>query len=143
MTARETDNIIEDFVLSMRVVESGYRIVHEAGAVATEAASENFEDVFERRVRIAAGGFQSIWRLKSLLNPRRGLVWWQYVSHRVVRWALVPFLLPLLVALNWSLVSVRPLYRATLVVQALFFGAALLFPRPDLCRQAVGAAPLV
>jgi cellulose synthase/poly-beta-1,6-N-acetylglucosamine synthase-like glycosyltransferase len=124
MTARETDNIIEDFVLSMRVVEAGYRIVHEAGAVSTEAASERFEDVFERRVRNAAGGLRSIWRLRSLLNPRRGLVWWQFVSHRVLRWGVVPLLLPLLVVFNWSLVAARPLYRALLVAQVGFYGAA-------------------
>lgn len=124
MTARETDNIIEDFVLSMRVVEAGYRIVHEPGAVATEEASARFEDVFERRARIAAGGFQSIWRLRSLLDPRRGLVCWQYVSHRVLRWALVPFLLVLLVAVNWSLVSERPIYRVLLLAQLTFYGAA-------------------
>jgi len=125
MTAREHDNIIEDFVLSMRVVEAGYRLVYEHGAVATEEASTRFEDVFERRARIAAGGFQSIWRLRSLLDPRRGIVWWQYVSHRVLRWALAPFLLPMLVIINWSLVSARPIYRAMLLAQVMFYGAAV------------------
>jgi poly-beta-1,6-N-acetyl-D-glucosamine synthase len=125
MIAREHDNIIEDFVLSMRVVESGYRIVHEPRAVATEEASARFEDVFERRARIAAGGFQSIWRLRSLLHPRRGIVWWQYVSHRVLRWALVPFFLPLLLVINWSLVSARPIYRPVLLAQVIFYGAAV------------------
>jgi poly-beta-1,6-N-acetyl-D-glucosamine synthase len=125
MTAREHNNIIEDFVLSMRVVEAGYRIVHEPGAVATEEATARFEDVFERRARIAAGGFQSIWRLRSLLHPRRGVVWWQYVSHRVLRWALVPFLLPLLLIVNWSLISARPVYRPMLLAQVIFYGAAV------------------
>ena len=125
MTAKERDNIIEDFVLSMRVVEAGYRIVHEPAAVATEDGSERFEDVFERRARIAAGGFQSIWRLRSLLDPRRGLVWWQYLSHRVLRWAVVPLLLPLLVAVNWSLASAQPIYTVILAVQLVFYGAAI------------------
>lgn len=125
MTARERDNIIEDFVLSMRVVEARYRIVHEPGAVATEEASARFEDVFERRARIAAGGFQSIWRLRALLNPRRGIVWWQYVSHRVLRWALVPFLLPVLLLFNWRLASTGPIYRVMLLAQVIFYGAAV------------------
>lgn len=124
MTARESDNIIEDFVLSMRVVESGYRIVHEPGAVAVEEASERFEDVFERRARIAAGGFQSIWRLKSLLDPRHGLVCWQFVSHRVLRWGVVPLLLPLLVVVNWRLAAAHPIYEAILAAQLGFYGAA-------------------
>ena len=126
MTARERDNIIEDFVLSMRVVEAGYRIVHEHGATAVEEASERFEDVFERRARIAAGGFQSIWRLRSLLDPRHGLVWWQYVSHRVLRWGVVPVLLPLLVVANWILSPAQPIYRVMLGAQfALYVAAAV------------------
>jgi cellulose synthase/poly-beta-1,6-N-acetylglucosamine synthase-like glycosyltransferase len=125
MTARERDNIIEDFVLSMRVVEAGYRIVHEPGATAVEEASERFEDVFERRARIAAGGFQSIWRLRSLLDPRHGLVWWQYVSHRVLRWGVVPVLLPLLVLANWTLSPAQPIYTVMLVAQFAFYGAAV------------------
>jgi poly-beta-1,6-N-acetyl-D-glucosamine synthase len=124
MSAYETDNIIEDFVLSMRVVEAGCRIVHEPGAVAIEEASARFEDVFERRARIAAGGLQAMWRLRSLLDPRRGLVWWQYVSHRVLRWGLVPVLLPLLVAVNWTLAPVHPIYRVTLAAQLAFYAAA-------------------
>ena len=124
MIARETDNIIEDFVVSMRVVEAGYRLVYEPGAIATEVASPRLTDVFERRARIAAGGFQAMWRLRSLLDPRRGIVWWQYVSHRVLRWGLVPFLLPLLVMLNWNLASAGPLYRAMLFAQIAFYGAA-------------------
>jgi biofilm PGA synthesis N-glycosyltransferase PgaC len=144
MTQREHDNIIEDFVLSMRVVEVGFRIVHEPNAVATEEASARFEDVFERRARIAAGGFQSIWRLRSLLDPRRGIVWWQYVSHRVLRWALVPFLLPLLVIINWSLYSARPMYRPMLLAQVIFYGAAVTgwrFRRRPLGRVRIVALP--
>jgi poly-beta-1,6-N-acetyl-D-glucosamine synthase len=125
MTARERDNIIEDFVLSMRVVEAGYRIVHEPDAVAIEDGCERFEDVFERRARIAAGAFQSIWRLKALLHPRYGLVWWQYVSHRVLRWGVVPLLLPLLIAINWRIVSAQPIYRVILAAQSAFYAAAL------------------
>jgi len=125
VTPRETDNIIEDFVLSMRVVEAGYRIVHEPGASATEEACERFEDVFERRARIAAGGFQSIWRLRSLLDPRHGLVCWQYISHRVLRWGVVPLLLPLLLVLNWTLTSARPIYSVMLAAQVAFVGAAI------------------
>src|SRR5215207_5795633 len=45
------DNIIEDFVLSMRVVEAGYRVIYEPGAVAWEEGIQHTEDVFERRAR--------------------------------------------------------------------------------------------
>src|SRR4051794_11377371 len=82
MTYGQIDNIIEDFVLSMRVVEAGYRVIYEPSAVAWEEGLQRTEDVFERRARIAAGGFQAILRLRRLLDSRFGLVRWQYVSHR-------------------------------------------------------------
>lgn len=126
VTFRETDSIIEDFVLSMRVIEAGHRVVYEPGAVALEDAPASFEDVFERRARIAAGGFQALWRLRSLLNPGRGLVWWQYVSHRALRWAVVPFLLPGIIALNARSARSGRLYRAGFVLQLLFYGSALV-----------------
>jgi len=122
---KETDNIIEDFVLSMRAVIAGYRIVYEPDAVATEEAPAATTDVFERRARIAAGAFQAMWRLRPMLDPRRGVVWWQYVSHRVLRWAVVPFCLPVLLVLNAILLPAGPLYQAAFVIQAAFYGAAL------------------
>jgi hypothetical protein len=66
-----------------------------------------------------------MWRLRPMLDPRRGVVWWQYVSHRVLRWAVVPFCLPVLLVLNAILLPAGPLYQAAFVIQAAFYGAAL------------------
>lgn len=140
LVARETDNIIEDFALSMRVVEAGRRIVYEPSATAVEEAPGHFENMFERRARIAAGGYQAMWRLRSLLDPRRGIVWWQYVSHRVLRWGLVPFLLPGLLVINVGLVRVHPIYGATLAAQLAFYAGALI---GGLLRErALGRSPV-
>ena len=41
------------------------------------------EEEEKRKVRIAAGGIQAIYRLRKLLNPfRYGILSFQYVSHR-------------------------------------------------------------
>jgi cellulose synthase/poly-beta-1,6-N-acetylglucosamine synthase-like glycosyltransferase len=122
----ETDNIIEDFVLSMRVVEAGYRVVYEPDAVAVEDANARVQDLFERRTRIAAGGFQALWRLRSLLDPRRGTIWWQYVSHRALRWALVPFMLPVLLVLNGWLARAAPTYAVLFLAQLGFYAASAI-----------------
>lgn len=97
------DAIIEDFMLSMGLVQRGYRVVYEPLAVATEDASASFRDEFKRKTRIVAGGWQSVVRLWPLLVPTYGLVWFQYVSHRVLRWMLVPFALPLALVANFEL----------------------------------------
>jgi len=121
----EEDSIIEDFVTSLRLVAAGWRVVYEAEAVAREEASPSLAGDWRRRTRIAAGGFQSIVRLRKLLSPAHGLVAWQYVSHRVLRWAVTPFLLPLVYAFNALLIGQR-LYGVLFLAQTVFYVLALI-----------------
>ena len=79
----------------------------------------------KRKVRIAAGGLQSIWRLRELLNPfRYGVLTFQYVSHRVLRWSLAPVLLFALLPLNIAILLAggSPVcYGTILALQLLFY----------------------
>jgi biofilm PGA synthesis N-glycosyltransferase PgaC len=120
------DSIIEDFHLSMCIAADGYRVVYEPEAFAEEEPSASFREEMKRKVRICAGGFQSMARLRPLLSIRRhGLLSFQYISHRVLRWAVTPFLLPLLLALNILLAAAdAPFFRLLLAGQVLFYGAA-------------------
>ncbi|HEY9900292.1 MAG TPA: glycosyltransferase family 2 protein [Pantanalinema sp.] len=116
------DAIIEDFVLSMRLVMKGRRVAYEPAATASEDASATFNDEFKRKVRIVAGGWQSVVRLWPLVTPRYGLVAFQYVSHRVLRWMVVPFALPLALVANAVLAwhgALRWLFALQLVFYAL------------------------
>lgn len=119
------DAIIEDFMLSMGLVQAGYRVVYEPSAIATEDASASFADEFKRKVRIVAGGWQAVVRLWPLLLPTRGLVWFQYVSHRVLRWVLVPSLLPIALGANVVLAA-HGRYQALLALQLGLYAAAFL-----------------
>ena len=97
-------------------------------AYALESPSADMGEEGKRKKRIAAGGLQSVWRLRKLLNPfRYGVLWFQYVSHRALRWTLTPVvlvaLLPLNVALLWS--GHPALYAAILALQCAFYLAAL------------------
>ena len=108
---------------------AGYRIADCKNAYALEEASADMTEEGKRKVRIAAGGLQSIGRLAPLLNPLRyGILWWQYLSHRVLRWSVTPILLFALVPLNIALVAGGPhriLYGTILLLQAVFYGCAL------------------
>lgn len=117
------DAVIEDFVLSMRYVLEGYRVVYEPKAISWEEASPSFREEFKRKVRIIAGGWQSVIWLRALLSPRYGLVAFQYLSHRVLRWMVVPFLLPLAFISNLMLAS-EPLYAVLLAAQVSLYAAA-------------------
>jgi biofilm PGA synthesis N-glycosyltransferase PgaC len=86
------DNVIlDDFVLSLKVTVKGYRVEYEPEAYAIELPSFSLGDEQKRKVRIAAGGFQAIGMLPSLLafwrQPRLSFL---YISHRVLRWTLSP-----------------------------------------------------
>jgi cellulose synthase/poly-beta-1,6-N-acetylglucosamine synthase-like glycosyltransferase len=122
------DTIIEDFYISLRIAARGYRFVYEPGAYATESASASVEEEWKRKVRICAGGFQAMARLTPLLNPfRYGMLSFQYVSHRVLRWTLAPLALPLIFISNVILaIYAGPVYQAILVAQLGFYVLALL-----------------
>ena len=123
----EPDTLIEDFVTSMRIVAKGYRFVYEPEAYAIETASATIKDEWKRKVRISAGGIQAIIRLPELLNPfRYGLICWQYVSHRVLRWTLAPLALPIILISNIFLFNQSLLYKACLFGQLVFYSIALL-----------------
>lgn len=125
----EQDAILDDFVLSLSIAARGYRVVYEPRAYATEEASASIGEELKRKIRIAAGGWQAMLRLRSLLNPRlHATLSFQYVSHRVLRWSVVPLLLLLLVPANAVLAAgagpSAPLYRAVLWGQLAFCGLA-------------------
>ncbi|XHR98064.1 glycosyltransferase family 2 protein [Mucilaginibacter sp. UC70_90] len=125
----EADTVLDDFMISMLIAAKGYRIVYEPEAYATETASENVSEELKRKVRIAAGGMQSILRLKKLFNPfPYPILSFQYISHRVLRWTITPFLLILSFILN-AVLALKPgetAMQGLLLAQVLFYLLALL-----------------
>ncbi len=122
-------SIIDDFMISMLIARKGYRIVYEPEAYATETSSANIKEEMKRKIRIAAGGLQSIIWLKSLLLPfKQPLLSFQYISHRVLRWTVVPFLMIAAFILNIVIVAQTHLliYQLILAAQVLFYTLALL-----------------
>ena len=80
--------LLDDFMMSMLILKDGHRIAYTNEAYATEYGSASTAEESKRKRRIAAGGLQSIWWLRSLMNPfAYPKVAFQYVSHRVLRWS--------------------------------------------------------
>lgn len=80
------DVLLDDFIISLRIAQRGYRVLYEPRAYAVEEPSANMKEERKRKVRIGAGGFQSIYMLRSLLNIfKYGKLSFQYISHRVLR----------------------------------------------------------
>ena len=121
--------LLDDFVMSLRMVDKGYKIAYTSEAYAMEYGSANLEEESKRKRRIAAGGLQSIWWLRSMLNPlHQPVVAVQFISHRVLRWSITPIALLLLIPLNVLLVFLKAgvVYNWIWVLQILFYIAAFL-----------------
>lgn len=125
----EHDTIIDDHMIAMRIAERGYIIGYEPLAYATETASENIREELKRKVRICAGGIQSILRLKKAVNPFINPVFtFQYISHRVLRWTITPFLLIAIFFINPLIIlsTHSTVYELIFVLQLAFYTLSLI-----------------
>ncbi len=122
------DTIVEDFYLTMRIAQKGYRVAYEPDAYAVETSSASVQEEMKRKVRIAAGGLQAVVRLAPLLNVfKYGTLSFQYISHRVLRWTLAPLFLPIIFLTNAVLaLQLGGLYTVFFFLQILFYALALL-----------------
>ena len=128
MTDIPDDTLLDDFVISMEIVRMGYKIAYTSKAFAMEYGSADLHEESKRKRRIAAGGLQSCWRLRSLMNPlRHPVVAFQFVSHRVLRWTITPVCLFALIPLNTILVLSGEgiIYTIIWILQILFYASAL------------------
>jgi poly-beta-1,6-N-acetyl-D-glucosamine synthase len=123
------DTVLDDFMISLLIAQKGFRIAYEPAAFATETSSENIKEELKRKIRIAAGGIQSIIRLKGLMNPfKYPLLSFQYISHRVLRWTVTPFLMLAAFVQNAFIIakSYDQLYYLLFIAQTVFYLMALL-----------------
>ncbi len=128
----EKDTLLDDFIISLRVAQDGYTIQYDPEAYAIETASANVKEELKRKIRISAGGIQSVVRLRSLLNVfKYGKLSFQYISHRVLRWTLTPLCLVVLIPVSCILAYNEGmldfgLYSILFWLQILFYCSALL-----------------
>ena len=121
--------LLDDFMMSMLIVKDGHRIAYTKDAYASEYGSASMTEESKRKRRIAAGGLQSIWWLRGLMNPfLHPKVAFQFISHRVLRWSITPLALIALIPLNVALVLMNAgtVYTIIWILQILFYAAAYL-----------------
>ena len=122
--ATPEDTILDDFVISMRVIRRGYRVVYEPDAVAHENGTPAAKQEWRRRVRVSAGSVQSLKR-REWPPITRPVELWQYVSHKALRW-MSPLLLLTLLVSNVLVVRAGWFYQVTLAGQVAMYAAAAL-----------------
>ena len=78
---------VDDFFVSMKVIENDGKVIFEKNALAEEKITGNIKEEFKRKVRIATGNFQNWVEFTSLLkNPFTGKAFC-FISHKLIRWA--------------------------------------------------------
>lgn len=117
------DTLLDDVVIPMQAVTSPARCVFERGAMVEDWASSTPRDEAIRKRRTLAGCFQVGVRHPAWLLPSRNPIWWQYISHKLLRPA-SPWLLIAVAGSSWALAE-HPWVRALLWVQAGCYAAAL------------------
>jgi cellulose synthase/poly-beta-1,6-N-acetylglucosamine synthase-like glycosyltransferase len=128
----EKDTLLDDFIISLRVAQQGYTIKYDPEAYAIENASANVKEELKRKIRISAGGIQSVVRLSSLLNIfKYGTLSFQYISHRVLRWTLAPLSLLFIIPAGTALavqegITAFGFYSILFWLQVMFYLSALL-----------------
>jgi len=122
------DTLLDDLMQSMQIANDGFRVIYEKNAWAAETASANVGEELKRKIRIAAGAFQSMTRLPRGFNLLGNFkVSFLFISHRVLRWTLAPLSLLMLFVVNiflWS--DPNLIYKILMLGQILFYTMALL-----------------
>ena len=121
----EPDTIVEDFVMTMRILQKGFACVYAPEAAAIEEAAHKIIQEKQRRIRIGAGDFQALCRLWPMLNPARGFSALAFLSHKVLRW-LAPFFLIFLFVTNVFIFTHGCRYLLIFILQLSFYGMALI-----------------
>lgn len=122
--------ILDDFIISMKIAQRGYRIVYEPGAFAMELPSVSIQDEKKRKIRIAAGGFQAMAMLpEALFFWKHFKLSFLYISHRVLRWTLSPLCLILLLVSSFALsvLSFAFIYKILFLLQLLFYVSGFVY----------------
>jgi cellulose synthase/poly-beta-1,6-N-acetylglucosamine synthase-like glycosyltransferase len=119
--APDPSTINDDFVIPLRVLQQGYRVVYEPRAVVHEEAREM--SGFKRRVRVMAGNLQQLAEVGGLLSPPQWLPLYFFVGHKVLR-LVVPFAMIAALVSNLFLLE-TPFFQLTALGQGVFYGLAV------------------
>ncbi len=123
---------VEDFYITMKVLEKKERAILSLQAVANENVPNEMSIEFKRKVRISSGNFQNLRSFLNLLWPPWSSLSFVFFSHKVIRW-IGPFLLLLILGSNIFLAIDSNFYQATLVFQIIL----LLIPLIDLLLRII------
>jgi len=120
------ENIVnDDFIISMRVIEQGYRVVYESRLNAVEQEQSSTDIEWNRRLRISIGNIQQVIMLRQLFHPKYRGVALAFLSGKGLRVAMPIFLL--ISFLGSFLLFFIPFFAFLAVMQLLVYFIVIVF----------------
>lgn len=117
----ETYLINDDTAITFNIIRVKKRVVYEPEAVSTELASIQLKDDFGVKVRMVAGGFQSVLYFFWDLFPPTTFFAFEFLSHKLIRWLVPVFMITLFVS---NVFISKPVYTIFLAGQIIFYLSA-------------------
>ena len=87
------NTLVDDLYVGLTVLRKGFRSFNVPEAIVLEDTQADMAAQFSRRVRIAAGSFQNLFRF-GIFPSRRASACFAFLSHKILRWS-TPLLLVL------------------------------------------------
>ena len=116
--------ILDDVAIPMQAVARGYRCLFEPAALVFDEPSKSTRQESIRKRRTIAGVAQLVRLFPQWILPWRNPLWFEYVSHKLLRLTSPVFML-LTLAANLSLLEL-PLFRVLLILQFAFYASAVV-----------------
>jgi cellulose synthase/poly-beta-1,6-N-acetylglucosamine synthase-like glycosyltransferase len=84
--------LVDDFFIGFTIVLKGYKAILNNKARCFEDVITSWKQEFRRKIRIATGNFQNLWRFKKQALHPFSSIGFIFFWHKVIRWK-TPFLL--------------------------------------------------
>ena len=116
-------DLIDDMFVSLSILVMGYRVVRVSDAFAYEKSVSRASEEFSRKIRIACQAFNVHRTLRHRLRTMKGLDRYKYVSHKLLRWFTIYFLIGSLCCLSLSIIT-----SGYAMLMYIFLISVILFP---------------
>ena len=119
---------LPDFILPLKVVEQGYRVVYEPFAILKEPSLNEPEDEYKMRVRVSLRSLWALSDMRHLLAFSPSFLYsWQLLSHKVLRYMCFVFLIGAYLT-NLFLWPESSFYKLFFIAQNLAYIGVILSP---------------
>lgn len=118
----DPNKINDDAAITFDIVKSGYRILYEPNARSEEHGSSDLMDDITVKVRMTAGGFQTMAIEAGYLFPPRTWFAFSFFSHKILRW-ITPHMMVVAFMSNAMLFEFF-MFKLVFLAQLVFYGIA-------------------